>query len=180
MKRVLRMLGVIAFLVARSGFAAVQSVADQPTEEHMTHEIRNELITVPQLTIFDHLAFKLDGSTVTLTGQVRNAFLKDSAEKVVESIDGVKAVNNQIEVLPALPNDDRIRKAVARAIFNDNRLFRYSMGAVPPIHIIVNRGHVRLEGVVDNQSDKDAAGLRANRVPGVFSVQNNLRVENST
>ena len=125
MKRVVRMLSVIAFLVARSGFAAVQSVANQPSQEQLTHEIRNELITIPQLTIFDHLAFKLDGSRVTLTGQVRNAFLKDSAEKVVESIDGVKAVNNQIEVLPALPNDDRIRKAVARAIFNDDRLFRY-------------------------------------------------------
>ena len=125
MKRVFGMLSVIAFLVARSGFAAVQSVANQPSQEHLTHEIRNELVTIPQLTIFDHLAFNLDGSSVTLTGQVRNAFLKDSAEKVVESIDGVKAVNNHIEVLPALPNDDRIRKAVARAIFNDDRLFRY-------------------------------------------------------
>lgn len=177
MKRVLRMLSAIAFLVARSGLATAQSVAKQPSPEHMTHEVRNELITIPQLTIFDHLAFKLEGSNVTLTGQVRNAFLKDSAEKVVENIDGVKTVNNQIEVLPALPDDDRIRKAIARAIFNDNRLFRYSMGAVPPIHIIVNRGHVKLEGMVANQTDKDTAGLRANRVPGVFSVQNNLRVE---
>jgi len=137
------------------------------------------LVTLPQLSIFDNLAFKVDGETVTLTGQVRNPILKDSAEKVVKDIEGVKGVNNKIEVLPPSPNDDRIRRDVARAIFNDDRLFRYSMGAVPPIHIIVNRGHVTLEGVVANQADKDAAGLRANGVPGVFSVQNNLRVENA-
>ena len=158
---------------------AAQSTATQHSQERISHEVRNELVTLPQLSIFDNLAFKVDGETVTLTGQVRNPILKDSAEKVVKDIEGVKGVNNKIEVLPPSPNDDRIRRDVARAIFNDDRLFRYSMGAVPPIHIIVNRGHVTLEGVVANQADKDAAGLRANGVPGVFSVQNNLRVENA-
>ena len=158
---------------------AAQSTATQHSQERISHEVRNELITLPQFSIFDNLAFKVDGETVTLTGQVRNPILKDSAEKVVKDIEGVKGVNNKIEVLPPSPNDDRIRRDVARAIFNDDRLFRYSMGAVPPIHIIVNRGHVTLEGVVANQADKDAAGLRANGVPGVFSVQNNLRVENA-
>jgi len=158
---------------------AAQSTATQHSQERISHEVRNELVTLPQLSIFDNLAFKVDGETVTLTGQVRNPILKDSAEKVVKDIEGVKEVNNKIEVLPPSPNDDRIRRDVARAIFNDDRLFRYSMGAVPPIHIIVNRGHVTLEGVVANQADKDAAGLRANGVPGVFSVQNNLRVENA-
>jgi len=158
---------------------SAQSTATQHSQERISHEVRNELITLPQFSIFDNLAFKVDGETVTLTGQVRNPILKDSAEKVVKDIEGVKGVNNKIEVLPPSPNDDRIRRDVARAIFNDDRLFRYSMGAVPPIHIIVNRGHVTLEGVVANQADKDAAGLRANGVPGVFSVQNNLRVENA-
>ena len=109
---------------------------------------------------------------------MKNAVLKDSAEKVVKGIEGVEKVDNQIEILPPSPNDDRIRQATARAIFNEPRLFRYSMGAVPPIHIIVKSGHVTLEGVVDNQTDKDVAGIRANGVPGVFSVTNNLRVEN--
>jgi len=158
---------------------AAQSTATQHSQERISHEVRNELITLPQFSIFDNLAFKVDGETVTLTGQVRNPILKDSAEKVVKDVEGVKGVNNKIEVLPPSPNDDRIRRDVARAIFNDDRLFRYSMGAVPPIHIIVNRGHLTLEGVVANQADKDAAGLRANGVPGVFSVQNNLRVENA-
>jgi hyperosmotically inducible protein len=114
-----------------------------------------------------------------LTGQVNNAILKDSAEKVVRKIEGVESVENKIEVLPASPNDDRIRRQVARAIFNDDRLFRYSMGSVPPIHIIVKNGHVTLEGVVDSQTDKDTAFLRANGVPGVFSVENHLQVQKS-
>ena len=158
---------------------AAQSKAVERSQERISHEVREELVMLPQLSIFDNLAYKVDGETVTLTGQVRNPILKDSAEKVVKDIEGVKGVNNKIEVLPPSPNDDRIRRDVARAIFNDDRLFRYSMGAVPPIHIIVNRGHLTLEGVVANQADKDAAGLRANGVPGVFSVQNNLRVENA-
>src|SRR5262249_9276478 len=114
---------------------------------------------------------------VTLMGYTRNAFLKSAAESRTKQIEGVEEVYNEIEVLPATSGDERIRWAVAHAIFNDNRLFRYSMAAVPPIHIIVNRGQVTLEGVVANQTDKDTAGIRANGVPGVFSVQNNLQVE---
>jgi osmotically-inducible protein OsmY len=112
-------------------------------------------------------------------GQVENAILKDSAEKAVKRIEGVDAVNNQIEILPPSPNDDRIRQQVARTIFNDERLFRYSMGSVPPIHIIVKNGHVALEGAVNSQADKDAAELRAKSVPGVFSVENHLQVQKS-
>jgi hyperosmotically inducible protein len=121
----------------------------------------------------------VDGSKVTLTGQVIHAVLKDSAEKVVKKIEGVESVDNRIEVLPASPNDDRIRRQVARAIFNDERLFQYSMGSVPPIHIVVKNGHVTLEGIVNSQADKDAAYLRANGVPGVFSVENHLQVQKS-
>ena len=178
MKRVLTSILTVMLAASLTSWAA-QATATERSQERISHEVRNELITLPQFSIFDNLAFKVDGETVTLTGQVRNPILKDSAEKVVKDIEGVKGVNNKIEVLPPSPNDDRIRRDVARAIFNDDRLFRYSMGAVPPIHIIVNRGHLTLEGVVANQADKDAAGLRANGVPGVFSVQNNLRVENA-
>jgi hyperosmotically inducible protein len=154
----------------------IHSALNQESE-HLSHEVRNELVMIPQLTIFDHLAFRVDGGAVTLMGQVRNAFIKDSAEAVVKNIDGVSQVNNEIEILPTSATDDRIRSTVAHAIFNDNRLFRYSMSAVPPIHIIVSRGHVTLEGVVSNQTDKDTAGLRATGVTGVLSVKNNLRVE---
>jgi len=155
------------------------SAADQKMQDRMTREIRHQLVMLPQLSIFDNLAYKVNGGTVTLLGQVRNAILKDSAEQAVKRVEGVEKVDNEIQILPASPNDDRIRRQVARAIFNDNSLFRYSMGAVPPIHIVVDRGHVALEGVVDNQADKNVAGIRANSVPGVFGVQNNLRVESS-
>lgn len=180
MKRVL-LWSLSAMLAVTLASAAVPSPnADQRTQERIEREVRHELVMLPQFSIFDNLAYKVEGGTVTLTGQVKNAVLKDSAEKAVKGIEGVDRVDNQIEILPPSPNDDRIRILVARAIFNEPSLFRYSMGAVPPIHIIVNRGHVTLEGVVDKQTDKNVAGIRANGVPGVFSVTNNLRVENAT
>lgn len=149
-------------------------------QERITREVRHELVMLPQLTIFDNLQYKVDGSKVTLLGQVRNAVLKDEAGSAVKKIEGVDQVDNKIEVLPASGNDDRLRLAVARALFgNDSPLFRYSMGALPPIHIIVKNGHVTLEGVVDNQSDKDLAYMKANGVPGVFSVENHLVVQKS-
>jgi osmotically-inducible protein OsmY len=153
------------------------SSAEQKNQDRITREVRHELVMLPYLTIFDNLAYKVQGDTVTLLGQVQNPINKEDAQNAVKRIEGVANVNNQIEVLPASPNDDRIRRAVARALFNDSRLFRYSMGALPPIHIIVKNGHVTLEGVVNNQTDKNTANIRANGVPGVFSVQNNLRVE---
>ena len=165
--------------IAQQYGAAQASTGQQRMEERISREVYHELVMLPQLTIFDNLQFKVDGSKVTLMGQINNAILKDSAEKVVKKIEGVESVDNQIEVLPASPNDDRIRRQVARALFNDERLFRYSMGSVPPIHIIVKNGHVTLEGVVDSQTDKDAATLRANGVPGVFSVENHLKVQKS-
>lgn len=166
--------GVLSFAGAA---AATQSAGTQRSQERISKEVNHELIMLPQLTIFDHLAYKVDGSKVILLGQVRNAVLKDEANSVVKKIEGVDSVDNQIEILPPSSSDDRIRRQVARAIFNDDGLFRYSMGSVPPIHIIVKNGHVDLEGMVNNQSDKDRAGLRANGVPGVFEVKNNLQVE---
>ena len=164
--------------VAQSG--GQQSTGAQRMQDRITREVRHELVMLPQLTIFDNLQYKVDGSKVTLLGQVRNAILKDEAQSAVKKIEGVDQVDNQIEVLPASGNDDRIRQAVARALFgNDSPLFRYSMGALPPIHIVVKNGHVTLEGVVDNQSDKELATVKANGVPGVFSVDNHLVVQKS-
>jgi len=148
-------------------------------EDRISREVYHELIMLPQLNIFDHLAYKVDGNNVILMGEVRNAILKDSAEKSVKHIEGVETVTNEIEILPASGNDDRIRRATARAIFRYDRLFKYSLEVVPSIHIIVKGGHVTLKGAVDNQTDKDAAGLRANGVSGVFSVQNELEVKGS-
>src|SRR5260221_921491 len=158
--------------------SGVSSAQSQRAQDRISREVRHELVMLPQCSIFDNLAYKVDGYNVTLFGQVRNAILKDSAESVVKKIEGVEHVDNQIEILPASFNDDRIRRRVARAIFNDSRLFPYSIQSVPSIHIVVKNGHVTLDGVVANQTDKDMAGLRANGVSGIFSVENSLTVEN--
>ena len=148
-------------------------------EQRLSGEVRHELNMIPQFTVFDNLAYRVDGGTVTLFGQVRNAIVKDSAEARVKHLEGVERVDNQIEILPASFNDDRIRRRVAEAVFNDARLFNYGIQAVPPIHIIVKNGHVNLVGMVRTQADKDSAFIRANGVSGVFSVENNLQVEQS-
>lgn len=148
-------------------------------QERITQDVYHQLTMLPQLSIFDNLSYKVNGHTVTLMGHVRNAVLKSEAEDAVKHIEGVTTVNNQIQILPPSPNDDLIRREVARAIFNDNRLFPYAIQAVPPIHIIVDGGHVTLDGAVNSQADKNQAGLRANSVPGVFSVKNNLKVEST-
>jgi len=161
---------------AQNRMSAASSV--QPAgEARLVREVRHELVMLPYYGVFDNLEFRVAGSTVTLLGQVTKPTLKSDAGNVVKKIEGVAKVDNQIQVLPASPMDDRIRLAEYRAIYGDTALNRYALQAVPPIHIIVDNGKVTLEGVVASQSDKDLAGVRANAVSGVFSVTNNLRVE---
>jgi hyperosmotically inducible protein len=170
-------LGTSGLAFANSTDQQITSSANARLEQRLSGEVRHELNMIPQFTVFDNLAYRVDGSTVTLFGQVRDAIVKDSAEARVKHLEGVERVDNKIEILPASFNDDRIRHRVARAVFNDPRLFNYGIQPVPPIHIIVKNGHVNLEGVVRTQAEKDDAFIRANGVPGVFSVQNNLQVE---
>ena len=142
-------------------------------------EVRHELLMLPYYSVFDNLEYRVEGDKVVLVGQVVRPTLKSDAEAAVKSIEGVRAVENQIEVLPVSPMDDQSRRALYRAIYGDAGLFRYGVSSVPSIHIIVKNGNVTLEGVVDNESDKNLAGLRANGVPNVFSVKNNLRIVKS-
>ena len=144
----------------------------------LNQEVRHELVMLPYYTIFDNLGYRVDGNTVTLFGQVTRPTLKSDAENVVKHIEGVDRVINNVEVLPLSPMDNRIRFAEYRAIYGFGPLQRYALGTLPPIHIIVKNGHVTLEGVVANKGDYNIANIRANGVPGVFSVTNDLRVEN--
>src|ERR1039458_2183366 len=155
--------------------AADKSAAQSPPG-YSPREVRHELIMLPDYGVFDNLAFRVDGTNVTLLGQVTKPVLKSDAGNVVKRIEGVTKVDNQIEVLPLSSMDDGIRMAEYRAIYSEPGLMRYAMQAVPPIHIIVDTGKVTLEGVVATQSDKDLANIRASTVSGVFSVTNNLRV----
>jgi hyperosmotically inducible protein len=158
--------------LALAGFGAAQ-----PNNEKLVKEVRHELVMLPYYGVFDNLAYRVDGAKVTLFGQVTKPTLKSDAENVVKRIEGVERVDNEIEVLPLSPNDDRIRRAVYRAIFSKPPLQRYQLGAVPPIHIIVKNGNVTLIGVVSSEGDKNIAGIAANGVSGVFGVTNNLAVE---
>ena len=175
---------LLAVLIAATTIQArVQNTSHQRNErkmqENLVKEVRHQLLLLPYYSVFDNLLFKVEGDKVTLLGQVVRPTLKSDAENAVKSIEGVASVNNQIEVLPVSPMDDQLRRAVYRAIYGDAVLSRYGMSALPSIHIIVKNGNVTLEGVVDSESDKNLANLRASAVPNVFSVTNNLTVGSS-
>jgi hyperosmotically inducible periplasmic protein len=114
---------------------------------------------------------------VTLYGQVVRPSTRKDAERRVAKIEGVERVINRIEVLPLSPFDDRIRVRALRTIARLGGLSRYFQGVNPAIHIIVNRGHVTLEGVVSNRTDSQLAYIAVRQVPEVFSVTNNLLIE---
>jgi hyperosmotically inducible protein len=150
--------------------------AAQPNQDKIIREVRHELVMLPYYGVFDNLAYRVDGSKVTLFGQVTKPTLKSDAERAVKKIEGVELVDNQIEVLPLSPTDDQIRRAAYRKIYSNPALQRYQMGAVPPIHIIVKNGNITLVGVIDSDADKNLAGIAANGVPGSFKVTNDLTV----
>ena len=159
--------------------AAQNAQRGEPTaksEERIVREVRHELLMLPYFGVFDNIAFKVNGYEVTLLGQVVRPSLKSDAENAVKRIEGVEKVDNQIEVLPPSNMDDRIRLQVFQAIYRYPALQKYELGVQKPIRIIVKSGHVTLEGVVDSESDKNLAGVRANTVPGTFAVTNNLQV----
>ncbi len=178
MKRRFCFVIVTAFLfVSALGFAQDRDQPSVKAQERIVKEVRHEILMLPYYGVFDDIKFKLDGYTVTLLGQVARPSLKSDAENVVKRIEGVEKVNNQIEVLPNSPIDDRLRLALYRAIYGYPALERYALGVQKPIRILVKNGHVTLEGFVDNEGDKNFAFVRANGVPGIFSVTNNLQVD---
>jgi hyperosmotically inducible periplasmic protein len=181
---------ILFFLVLALGLgsgagAATRSKTQAPTDAAqyqiwLTQQVHHKLAMIPWYSVFDNLEYKVEGTKVTLIGQVTRPVIKNEAESSVKAIEGVKEVENQIEVLPPSPMDDRLRRQEFRSIYSFGPLQRYSLGVNPAIHVIVKNGQVTLEGVVANQADKDAANIRARGVPGVFSVTNNLRVEKTS
>ena len=173
---------VLAVLVVSNLASAQQPQATAPRtsdrgRERLVKQIRHELVMLPYYGVFDNFSFRLDGYRVTLLGQVTRPTLKSAAERVVKDIEGVEAVDNQIEIFPLSPNDDRLRLAVYRAIYSQSALQRYGLQAVPPIHILVKNGNVVLEGVVANEGDKNIANIQARGVSGVFNVVNHLHTD---
>ena len=166
----------LSTLTCAQDAAAKHDQVSPKAQERIQKEVRHELLMLPYFGVFDNIAYKVDGYSVTLLGQVARPSLKSDAENAVKHIEGVEHVDNQIEVLPPSPADDRSRSRLFQAIYGYPALQKYALGVQKPIRIIVKNGNVTLEGVVDNDGDKNIAGLRANGVSGTFSVTNNLQV----
>ncbi len=177
MKRALLAVAVTLLSVVTVTAAQDRDQSPSRSQERITREVRHELLMLPYFGVFDNIAYKVDGYNVTLLGQVVRPSLKSDAENAVKHIEGVEHVDNQIEVLPPSSMDDGLRVRLFHEIYGFPSLEKYAMGVQKPIRIIVKNGHVTLEGVVDSEADKNTAGIRANSVPGIFSVNNNLRVE---
>jgi hyperosmotically inducible protein len=167
----------ISAWVMAAAMIAVPAFADQPPQDALANHVRHELVTLPYFGVFDDLSYRVDGSTVTLFGEVTRPILKSEAENVVKHVEGVTRVVNNIDVLPPSSLDDQIRIRTYRAIFGYAGLQRYAMGVIPSIHIIVKNGHVTLTGYVSTEMDKQLAYTRANGVANVFSVTNDLKID---
>jgi hyperosmotically inducible periplasmic protein len=182
-RQIVRLAGLLAMICAPiailTGTSVSQDARQEPSaraQERIVKQVRHELLMLPYLGVFDNLAYRVDGYNVTLLGQVVRPTLKSDAERAVKHIEGVEQVDNQIEILPTSMMDDRLRQQLFRAIYRYPPLQKYAIVPQKPIRIIVKNGHVSLEGVVDNDGDKNFASIRANGVSGVFSVDNNLQV----
>lgn len=175
-RHITRALAMLSILLVST--LAIQAQDSERMADRISKQVRKELVTLPFYSVFDNFQYKVspDGE-VTLLGQVIRPTLKSGAENVVKRIEGVTKVNNEIEVLPLSPNDDRIRLAAYRAIYGHTALQTLSVRAVPPIHIIVRNGNITLEGVVATSMEKQVAEAQARQVPGSFQVTNNLMVE---
>ncbi len=172
-----RILTLIGLVVLMAATAIADPVRSLPSNTALEKKVRHELVMLPYYGVFDNLAFRVDGGTVTLYGKVVQPTTKSDAAQRVARLAGVNRVVNKIDVLPLSPLDDSLRRRTYRAVFGTAGLWRYAMGANPSIHIIVDHGRVALEGVVSNSTDAQLAYMAARSVPGAFSVTNNLQVE---
>jgi hyperosmotically inducible protein len=164
-----------ALVIGPAQAKSTAPVTDASLEQKAAHEVR----MYSRYSIWDNIELRVQNGNVELDGQVSQPFKKTDLQRIMQGIPGVTAVTNNLKVLPLSPNDDRLRLQVARAIYRDPTLSRYALGSLPSIHIIVDNGHVTLEGVVSTTMEKNIAGIRANGAGLSFgTVVNNLRVEN--
>ena len=169
-------LSLLVFSVVGTAQDAQRNQPSPKSQERIVKEVGHQLRMLPYIGAFDNLSYRVNGDTVTLLGQVVRPVSKSDAEAAVKHIEGVEHIDNQIEVLPPAPMDDRLRRRLYRAIYGYPGMQKYAIVPQKPIRIIVKGGHVTLEGIVDNDGDKNLAGIRANGVSGSFSVTNNLQV----
>jgi len=173
-KRVHKVKGVTA--VRNDIEVAGPNVPDQELQAKLQEKLAYDRVGYGNT--FNAITLSVQNGAVTLGGHARTDVDKDSAIALVSMYPGVKEVNSEIEVDPVSIMDDQTRMAVARAVYGYPTLQKYAIDPAKPIRISVQNGHVELAGVVDSQADKETAYLRANGIPGVFSVTNNLQVAN--
>ena len=179
-KNLISQFAISAFATLLLAFApavVMAQVSRGASNPQLERRVRHELVTLPYYGVFDNLAYQVNGGTVTLYGEVVRSSTRSDAAGRVKRLAGVTRVVNNIKVLPLSSFDDRIRRATYRSIAQMGGLYRYLQGTNPSLHIVVDNGHVTLEGVVSGSGDRNLAYMAANRVSGVFSVKNNLRVE---
>jgi osmotically-inducible protein OsmY len=208
-RRTLPLLAAALIFSSTAPYVIAQNPAPGPTWSQedtlrITKEVQKKLGGLTNFSVFDWITFGFHGKTLVLKGYASRPTLKSDAANAVKGIAGIESVDNQIEVLPNSPNDDRIRAAVYNRIYTQATLRKYNanQGTVgqatgpggsiaraaggitndPPIgfhaiHIIVKNGNVILYGVVNNESDKAIAGMQANSAPGAFSIDNDLIVQ---
>ncbi len=148
------------------------------SQSNIEQKVRKEILKLPYFGVFDNIAYQVNGDTVILSGKVVRPTTKSGAERVVEKISGVKNVINNIEVLPLSGFDNSIRLRTLRTLSNTGSLYRYFQGVNPSVKIIVDGGRLTLEGYVANRGDYNLMNVLANGVTGVFSVNNNLKIDN--
>jgi hyperosmotically inducible protein len=176
----LRKLFLGALVTGVSAFAANSDPAVVQTDP-LTQQVMHQIRMYPNFSVFDDVKVRVDNGNVELIGEVTQPYKKSDLNRIVAHTPGVTAVTNDVKVLPLSNFDNRIRVQTARAIFRDPVLSKYGIQAVPPIHIIVDNGHITLEGVVNTEMEKNVAGIRASGASLSFGpVINNLRVENPT
>lgn len=170
----------IALIIATLAFSFVSANAQTSpgTTQSIARQVQKKILRLPYYEVFDHIGYSVDGDTVTLTGKVRNARNKSDAAAYVKDIPGVRNVVNRIEVLPVGSFDDSIRVDLYRTLASSGSLSRYLWTVNPSVRLIVDRGNVSLEGYVANEGDYNTMNVLAHGVPGVFSVTNNLVIDN--
>ncbi len=170
----------LAFAIIAFSFTSInaQSFSDTRSGRTIEQNVQRQILKMPRYEVFDFIGFKVDGSTVTLYGKVLNGINKSEAENRVEDIPGVTSVINNIEVLPAGSFDDAIRRNLYVRLSNSGGLSRYLWTVKPSVRLVVDRGRVSLEGYVANEGDYNSMNIVARGVPNVFSVTNNLIIDN--
>ena len=172
MKKLISLLFVSLFVVA--------STASSQTAERKDLQVFNDIASqvnrYTQLTIFDSIAASVDDGRVVLTGWVTMPYKRDDIERRVRSVEGVGPITNKIEVLPVSQFDDQLRFRISRAIYGNSMFWNYANMVNPPIRIVVNRGRVTLEGVVQSNVERQLARSLATGF-GEFEVKNRLKTD---